>query len=138
MSEVTMDRLDDQINWYNSKSKRNQSLFKWLKVLEIIIAAAIPLAASVWDNNLFPGACGVSIVIIEGVQGVFQFQHNWIVYRATCESLKHEKYLYLAGAGPYLAIDNPLAILAERVESLISQEHSKWIAQRQKSCEKTS
>jgi hypothetical protein len=32
----------------------------------------------------------------------------------------------LSTAGPYAAADNPRALLAERVESLVSQEHAKW------------
>jgi hypothetical protein len=41
-------------------------------------------------------------------------------------ALKHEKYLYLANAGPYAAATTPRALLAERIESLVSQEHAKW------------
>jgi hypothetical protein len=42
--------------------------------------------------------------------------------------LKHEKYLYLAQAGPYAGADKPVVVLAERTESLISQEHAKWVS----------
>src|SRR5262245_32548333 len=50
---------------------------------------------------------------------------NWITYRSTAEALKREKHLFLATAGPYGA-ENPHSLLAERVESLVSQEHAKW------------
>jgi hypothetical protein len=53
-----------------------------------------------------------------------------MTYRSTCEALKHEKHLWLAKAGPYLEAANPEALLAERVEALISREHAKWVAQR--------
>jgi hypothetical protein len=39
---------------------------------------------------------------------------------------QHEKYLFLASAGPYAAPENPRGLLTERVESLVSQEHAKW------------
>jgi hypothetical protein len=42
--------------------------------------------------------------------------------------LKHEKYLYLANAGPYATVAVAHALLAERIESLVSQEHAKWAA----------
>jgi hypothetical protein len=32
----------------------------------------------------------------------------------------------LANAGPYANLEKPRALLAERVESLVSQEHAKW------------
>jgi len=41
--------------------------------------------------------------------------------------LKHERYLYLANAGPYGGEDRDRQ-LAERIEGLVSQEHAKWTA----------
>ncbi|MDQ3901067.1 MAG: DUF4231 domain-containing protein [Actinomycetota bacterium] len=52
------------------------------------------------------------------------------LYRATAEALEHEKYLYLAAAGPYSTNDRQ-RVLAERLEGLISQEHAKWTEARQ-------
>jgi len=37
--------------------------------------------------------CGPAIVVIEGIQQLFQLQTNWTLYRSTWESLKREKYL---------------------------------------------
>jgi hypothetical protein len=42
--------------------------------------------------------------------------------------LKHEQFLYLAKAGPYIAAEHPQSMLAERVESLITQEEGKWVS----------
>jgi len=50
------------------------------------------------------------------------------MYRSTCEYLKHGKYLFLASAGPYRNAENPATLLAERIETLVSQEHAKWIS----------
>lgn len=75
------------------------------------------------------------IVVIEGVQQLNQFEANWISYRFTCEALKHEKYLYLAQAGPYGATEKPLALLAERIEGLVSQENAKWVSSREQPAE---
>ena len=47
-------------------------------------------------------------------------------YRSTCEALKHEKYVYLASAGPYTNATAAHALLAERIESTVSQEHAQW------------
>jgi Protein of unknown function (DUF4231) len=70
----------------------------------------------------------MAIAIIEGLQQMNQYHSNWITYRSTAEALKHEKYLFLATAGPYAASENFRALLAERVESMVSQEHAKWAA----------
>jgi hypothetical protein len=126
-TDVTMERLEGQIEWYDSKSNHNQTMYKWLKVIEIGVAASIPFSAGVGMSALVTGGSGVLITVLEGLQHLNQYQHNWITYRSTCESLKHEKYLYLAKAGPY-AVADPHALFAERVESLVSQEHAKWAA----------
>src|SRR5262245_3999083 len=124
----TLARAEDQIEWYSRRSKSNQRWFRHLKIAEIVLAALIPFLAGMKADPAITGTAGVLIVVLEGLQQLFQFQNNWITYRSTCESLKHEKYLWLAKAGPYLGVDNPGAVFADRVESLISQEHAKWIA----------
>jgi hypothetical protein len=65
---------------------------------------------------------------MEGLQQLNQYQANWITYRSTCEALEHEKFLFLAKAGPYGAAADARVLLAERIESLVSQEHAKWAA----------
>ena len=44
--------------------------------------------------------------------------------------MKPEELLFLARAGPYGGTDNARAILADRIEGLISQEHAKWVSAR--------
>ena len=126
-SDLTLERLEDQIGWYDSKSRYQQQMFKGLKIATLACAAVVPLAAGIQAPALATGILGVAVVMIEAVQQLNQYHHNWIAYRATCEALKHEKYLFLATAGPYAAADAH-ALLAERVESLVSREHAKWIA----------
>ena len=128
-------RLEQEIEWYSRKSGRCQRLYKWLKFVEIVAAAAIPLLAGFDTPRGVLAGLGALIVVLEGLQHVNQYQSNWITYRSTCEALKHEKFLYLAGAGPY-EVERPRSLLAERIESLISQEHAKWVSAR-KEPEKT-
>jgi hypothetical protein len=122
-----MERLEDQLRWYSKKSRLNQKCFKWLKVIEIVAAALIPFAAGLRADPLITGGLGVIVVILESLQGLFQFQQNWTNYRSTAEGLKHEKFLWQARAGPYKDLEDPDALFAERVEALISTEHAKWV-----------
>lgn len=124
-------RVRDQIGWYDRKSQQNQRWFKRLKVTEIITAAAIPFVASVSAPVALVGAGGALIVVLESLQQLQQYQQNWITYRATCERLRHEQFLFQAGAGPYANAHDPEALLAERVEGLVSQEHAAWVSQRE-------
>lgn len=122
-----MERLEDAIAWYDKKSGYNQARYKWLKFLTMAAAALIPILSAATAYSSYSAALGIVIVLAEGLQQLNQYQTNWLTYRSTCEALKHEKFLYLAEAGPY-AVPTPLPILAERIEGLIAQEHSKWVS----------
>jgi hypothetical protein len=139
--DPTWDRMEDQIGWYDRKSLRYQKTYKRIKVVEIIAAAAIPFLSALnisqgsasQSGHLISwtiGGLGLLITILEGVLQLNQYQQNWIAYRSACEGLKHEKFAYLAKAAPYNSAD-PHALLAERVEALISQEHAKWASVQQ-------
>ena len=97
------------------------------------MAAALPVVAGVGSPVWVTGGLAAVIVVLEGAQHLYQFQEHWITYRSTAEALKHERYLYLAEAGPYAGEDRhrQLAERAERIEGLVSQEHAKWTASHQ-------
>ncbi len=130
-------RLQEQIGWYDEKSRQCQTRFKLLKVCQIVTAAGIPVAAGVSAPVWLVGGAGAFIVVLEGLQQLEQYQQNWTSYRSTCEQLKHEQYLFLAGAGPYKGAADAEATLAERVESLVSQEHAVWVSGREETDVKT-
>src|SRR3954454_4353073 len=131
VSGPAWERLEDQLGWYDRKSIDAQRTFKRLKVLQLVAAAAVPVAAAAGAPGWVTAALGGIVLVLEGLQQLGQYQTNWVTYRATCEALRHEKYLYLSQAGPYI---NPAAaprMLAERVEGLVSQEHAKWVSARE-------
>jgi hypothetical protein len=78
MPELTSDndqiveRLDDQIRWYDLHSSRQRKSFYALKVITIVAAAAIPLLAAILSNGylnkIVTSSLGALIVVIEGVQ----------------------------------------------------------------------
>jgi hypothetical protein len=132
-ADPTLARLEDQINWYDGKSNRSQRVYKTIKIIEIMAAAIVPLAAGLHFPAPVTGSLGVLIAVLEGLSQLNQYHENWISYRSTCETLKHEKYLYLANAGPYASAATAHSILAERIESLVSQEHAKWASYQEQS-----
>jgi hypothetical protein len=132
--DVTLERLEDQIRWYDKKSSDNQRRFKLLKALQLLAAAAIPVVATIDLHAAVAATLGGLVVVVEGFVQLNQYQQNWTSYRSTCEALKHEKYLFLAHAGPYSgATDGGVPLLADRIEGLISQEHAKWVSAREES-----
>lgn len=130
-AEYLEQRLDDQIRWYDKKSQDAQRHFKQARLVELVAAAAIPFLAGVATVSTLTylqwgiAVLGVIVAVTAAMTGLFDWQENWISYRATAEALKHEKYVYLTRVGPYEG-EAAFAVLVERVEGLVSREHTKW------------
>ncbi len=109
-------RLESQISWYDKRSGQAQSRYKWFKVIEVGCAALVPLVSQI--NGIATAVLGCVVIVLEALQQINQWQHNWITYRSTCEALRHEKYSYLAHSGPYKDMNDVTAkqALVERVE----------------------
>lgn len=135
--DATMQRLEEQVEWYDRKSAHNRRWHLRLKLATLLAAALIPLASGIFTFPWVAGGLGVLVVVLEGAQQLNQFHHQWVAYRATCEALRHEKYLFLALAGPYANAEHPKRLLAERVESLVSTEHAKWVLQQEQATKRT-
>ena len=123
-------RLDGQIKWYDDKSRFNQRWYKGLRIMEIVAATSIPfLTGFISDTapcfGITVGLLGVVIAVITSIVSLCQFQENWVEYRTTCESLRHEKHLFLTQTEPY-NVETPFPLFVQRVESLISKENSTW------------
>jgi hypothetical protein len=128
--EYLKNRLGNQIDWYSRKSGQNQNWFKRLQVITIVAAASIPfLSGYITETTpilkLATGGLGLLVAVITATLRLYQFQENWFEYRSTCESLKHEKYLFLTKSEPY-DTEEPFKLLVHRVESLISKENTNW------------
>ena len=143
-SGPTFDRLQDQISYYSSKSRSARKTFKRIKVIEILAAALIPFLGSLpstWLQlhlALVTGGLGVLITILEGILHLNQYQETWTSYRSTSEALKCEKFLFLGNAGPYAGAAKPESLLAERVETVLSQEHTQWNSLQQQAAKSSS
>lgn len=121
----TWDRLEDQLGWYDRKSMAAQRAYKRVKLSQLIVGSIVPVVAALRVSPAVTASLAAFVVVAEGAQQLYQWQTNWVLYRSTAETLKHEKYLYLAAAGPY-STDDRDRVLAERLEGLVSQEHAKW------------
>lgn len=124
-ADHTWARLEDQLGWYDSKSMSCQRAYRRTKLGQLVVAAAVPVLALADVSTVVTAVIAAIVVVLEGVQQLYQWQTNWILYRSTAEALKHERFLYQAMAGPYTG-ENRHRLLAERIEGLVSQEHAKW------------
>lgn len=130
------ERVDDQINWLDGKSGKNQRFYKRLRLIVIILSVLIPFATGYignWDGKIDEalkfsiGIAGVLIAAIEGIQSLFKYQDNWVSYRVTAETLKQEKMLYLTKSGIYANSKMNFQSFVTRIEGILNGENQQWL-----------
>jgi len=124
-SEYLSTRYDKELNWYDTKSIRNKSLYYIFQMSLIILSATTPLLAL--SELKWPTTVTASVVaILAGMIKFLNLQENWFNYRSICETLRKEKHLYDAEVGDYSNTKDKQQLFVERVENLISREHTLW------------
>jgi hypothetical protein len=122
------ERLDPAIAYYETRSARSKRCFYLLQGTQLV-AATLVTALAAWPAESVPrpvlAMVSAGAALAAGFVALFGWQQQWIRYRATSETLKHEKYLHRAQAGPYVNAPGG-ALLAERCEALVSSEHVAW------------
>lgn len=121
------ERYEPQVKWYDEKAISNKRWNSAFQILVIVAAAVIPIFA-ILEYKWLTVVLSAIIAIGTGLLKYFKFEEHWHNYRTTCEMLKKEKHFYDAKIGDYLDCRNPEQLFVERVESLVSKEHTKWIS----------
>ena len=124
------ERYNNQVKWYDEKSKLNQKIYKFMQLIIIIFAAITPILVLQREYyiNIIAAVLAIIVAISAGSQKAFNYQENWISYRTTCETLKREYFFYTNKVQGYENAANPEGLFIERVESIISKENVCWIA----------
>ena len=131
IQEYIEKRVNNQIEWYDGKSKRAQKWYKALQIIEIILASLIPLlsaySTSCRSIAIAVGIFGAVIAIIESVSKLNKYHENWIQYRTTCEMLRYQKYLFLTHSAPYNNSDETIEnVFVRNIENIVSSENNQW------------
>ena len=129
-SRYFMERLDEQIKWYDEKGIFCQKRYKCIKIitgcLSFLIAPAGLLLQECPHISWFIAGLGLLISTGTFLLSLNRYHEDWLHYRTTCELLKHEKYLYLTRSGGYTSSAFPFQELVERCETIISSENIDW------------
>lgn len=130
INDYKKNRLEDQIQWYDKKSKKAKKCFHLSRILIILTSASIPiisyfLIADTWTKVIII-CVSVFITATESINNLMKFNEHWIEYRTISETLKKEKYMYENKAGIYNDTNNDFPYFVERIESIISQENVNW------------
>jgi len=123
------ERYEHQISWYDTKSAKNKRLYMVFQWGVIVLSAVVPVMVVCFSRNGKWVTVVIAMILAIGTAALktFKFQENWINYRTIAETLKKEKYFYQANLDDYADASDKESLFIERVESLISREHSLWI-----------
>lgn len=108
------ERVDDQLNYFDSNAIRNQRAYRRLKLTAIscnvLTTMTIALAFTVPED--YKVAMGILALILSTVVlATYQFEEfqnygaKWEKFRLVAEQLKSEKYMFLNKAGHYSDFD---------------------------------
>jgi Protein of unknown function (DUF4231) len=118
-------RANHLLAWYDQHANRARIGYWVIKIIQLILGAAVPVVAGLHAPAAVTGSLGALIVVLEGIQQLFQFHENWIRYRLSATSVAREKSMYDARVGDY-ATGRPVALLALRIENIASTEATAW------------
>ena len=136
IEEYLTTRLEDQINWYDSKAVHCHKWHDRLSIGSIIGTSTSAFLAAI--SSSFPNySTGISIIasfvafittVILGIDKLKKYQELHLQYRSTCEKLKQEKYLFITKSGEYKQTNDPTydQLFVERCESIMSTETGNW------------
>jgi len=133
------ERFTQQVNWYDFKAGKNQFLyvtFQWgLIVLAALTPVLVALSSKFPESPWFywiPTASSALVAILGSSLKTFRYQENWVNYRATCELLRKEYYLFQAGVDEYESAANKDSLFIDRIETIIARETNAWVVTQKK------
>jgi len=124
--EYIKTRYGAQVEWYDKRSIHNKWLTYSLQIPTIILAAVTPILAAL-EYTTFTIISSLIVAAGLGVLQFCKFESLWHRYRTTCETLKKEKVHHDMLTDVYAKAESPDKLFVERVESIISGEHTRWV-----------
>ncbi|WP_254861383.1 DUF4231 domain-containing protein [Natronomonas gomsonensis] len=123
---------EGQFEWYDDKAVRNKWMHRLMKGAQIVLAAILPVAVSlfpvtsstVWKNTIIIAA--VLLIILEALESYLNYQKKWMNYRTTAEGLRREEQMFKTRTDEYEGVDDPEQVFVDRVLALTSQENRYW------------
>jgi Protein of unknown function (DUF4231) len=92
----------------------------------MVFGAAVAVLAAADAPSAVTAALAACVVVLEGVQQVFQFHPNWIIHRTTAETLRQNAFAYLARVGAYASAESRRDRLAQFMRDVTTNENASW------------
>lgn len=123
------ERVDDQIEYFDSNAIRNQKLYKRLKVTAIVcnvlttltIALALTFIPYLKLMGIAALVLSTTVLATYQIEEFYNFGAKWEKFRLVTERIKSEKHLFLNSVGAYSSIDTDEKerVFIETIEGII-------------------
>jgi hypothetical protein len=127
--EYVSTRYKQLIDFYDKRAVQNKSGYRACSVFVIGVSGLLsPLigTGSLAEHKMTGALLSASIVIASAIMAHFQFNENWLTYRATWDALQREPYFRSAGLAEYQGSADRNSTFVSRVEAIASREGSQW------------
>jgi hypothetical protein len=115
-----------QFRWYDRQATRTRLTYQVLRVAALAIGAIVTVLAASSAPAALTASLAATVVVLEGVQQVFQLQKNWISYRSSAEGMRRHWFLYSARLFPYDVDVTRTGLLANAMQDVAATENSGW------------
>ncbi|HWM07355.1 MAG TPA: DUF4231 domain-containing protein [Actinophytocola sp.] len=127
-TDLVWQHLLARFAWYDRAANRHRLAFQVGKTTSLIVAASVPVVAAASAPAPLTATLAAIVVVLEGLQQLFQVQTHYLNYRSTAELLRETAYMYAARVGPYADPATRRNELADFIRRTVGDEGMRWSA----------
>ncbi|WP_165495025.1 DUF4231 domain-containing protein [Actinomadura roseirufa] len=116
--------------WYARSAKRARNAYFAFESITLLTAAAVPVAAGVWNSATVAAVLGAALVVLTGLRQIADLHHYWVSYTQVRYAIEHEVVLYSTNTAPYLDRGTSAGLLASTVLTIVAKEGQSWSSRR--------
>lgn len=126
-SDYAMGLANRSYAWYQRAAMRARRYYRITESLQLLVSAAIPVAAVLApDEARVPALLGGIVVVLTGLRSVFHWQDDYLRFSQAREAIEAERRLYRTGAAPYDDEGTRERALTAAVTRIEQGEMSAW------------
>ena len=118
----------DQFSVYSRGARVNRVAYQVARIVSLTAAATVTVSAGLSAPAWVTASLGALIVVIEGLQQLFQWHENWIAYRQATETMRQHAIDFVSAVEPYDSADvgDRLSRLALMRRDVALRESGGW------------
>lgn len=120
----------DRLRWYRRAAIRARVLYRLTELLVLLLAAAIPVLATITNTPWVGAMLGGAIAVLSGMRQLFRWHGNWLLFTQGQLKVERALNLYIAGVHPYDGKETATALLVTHVEDIVAEQIREWHEQR--------